>query len=34
MQQPFPFEQMRSYPVSKDVGKVQNQGADLIEEIA
>jgi putative SOS response-associated peptidase YedK len=33
MLQPFPVEHMRVYTVSKDVGNVKNQGADLVEEI-
>jgi putative SOS response-associated peptidase YedK len=33
MLQPFPMERMRAYPVSKDVGKVQNQGAELVNEV-
>ncbi|QGQ95884.1 SOS response-associated peptidase [Paenibacillus psychroresistens] len=31
--QPFPMDRMRAYPVSKDVGSVKNQNAELIEEV-
>jgi putative SOS response-associated peptidase YedK len=30
---PFPVEQMRAYPVSKDVGNVKNQGKELVGEM-
>jgi putative SOS response-associated peptidase YedK len=30
MLQPFPVEEMKAYPVSKDVGNVKNQGAAFI----
>jgi putative SOS response-associated peptidase YedK len=33
MLQPFPVEEMKAYPVSKDVGNVKNQGFELVEEI-
>jgi putative SOS response-associated peptidase YedK len=33
MLQPFPVEEMKAYPVSKDVGNVKNQGLELVEEI-
>ncbi len=31
---PFPAERMTAWPVSKDVGNVRNQGAELTDEIA
>lgn len=33
MLQPFPAENMKAYPVSKDVGSVKNYSKDLVEEI-
>jgi putative SOS response-associated peptidase YedK len=33
MLQPFPVEEMKAYPVSKDVGNVKNQGYELVEEV-
>jgi putative SOS response-associated peptidase YedK len=32
MLQPFPVGDMKAYPVSKDVGNVKNQGAELVDE--
>jgi putative SOS response-associated peptidase YedK len=32
MLQPFPAEEMKAYPVSKDVGSVKNQNEELIDE--
>ncbi|SFJ76914.1 Putative SOS response-associated peptidase YedK [Paenibacillus sp. UNC496MF] len=31
---PYPADKMIRYPVSKDVGNVKNNGADLLEEVA
>jgi putative SOS response-associated peptidase YedK len=34
MLQPFPFESMKAYPVSKDVGNVKNQDSELIKDVS